>query len=197
MRLLVYNVRHSVELNNPPLLTITVYSSVITTLVYNDTNYLRGYDWVRLYLESLLATSATPQLKVAHVYWRYICWHSSCRGMRSSLFWVVMQLLSVIVIWRFWTAYQFHLQGLISSKRILLEMFGSCLITSAHNYQHTLCNKPEEQGPRLHSDGSLKSPLTEDFLLHPTTDEALHPTFLFHLFIQRLSALQWVSFSQI
>jgi hypothetical protein len=39
MRYLVYNVRYSVVPINSLLLTITLYPSVITTLVYNDTKY--------------------------------------------------------------------------------------------------------------------------------------------------------------
>jgi hypothetical protein len=39
MRNLVYSVRYSVVPINSSLLTITLYSSVITTLVYNDTKY--------------------------------------------------------------------------------------------------------------------------------------------------------------
>jgi hypothetical protein len=39
MRHLVYNVRYSAVPINSSLLTITLYSSVITTLVYNDTKY--------------------------------------------------------------------------------------------------------------------------------------------------------------
>jgi hypothetical protein len=38
-RHLIYNVRRSVVPNNSSLLTITLYSSVITRLVYNDTKY--------------------------------------------------------------------------------------------------------------------------------------------------------------
>ena len=41
-RHLVYNVRRSVVPNNPSLLTITLHFSVITRLVYNDTNILFG-----------------------------------------------------------------------------------------------------------------------------------------------------------
>jgi hypothetical protein len=37
MRHLVYNIRHSVVSFNSSLLTVTIYSWVITTLVYNDT----------------------------------------------------------------------------------------------------------------------------------------------------------------
>jgi hypothetical protein len=39
MRHLAYTVRYSVVQMNSSLLTITLYSLVITTLVYNDTNY--------------------------------------------------------------------------------------------------------------------------------------------------------------
>jgi hypothetical protein len=39
MRRLVYNVRYSAVAINSSLLTTTLYSSVITTLVYNDTEY--------------------------------------------------------------------------------------------------------------------------------------------------------------
>jgi hypothetical protein len=38
-RHLVYSVRYSVVPINSALLTVTLYSSVITTLVYNDTKY--------------------------------------------------------------------------------------------------------------------------------------------------------------
>jgi hypothetical protein len=44
MRHLVYSVRYSVVPINSSLLTITLYSSVITTLVYNDTKY-SGPSW--------------------------------------------------------------------------------------------------------------------------------------------------------
>jgi hypothetical protein len=37
MRYLAYNVRYSVIPVNSSLLTVTLYSSVITTVVYNDT----------------------------------------------------------------------------------------------------------------------------------------------------------------
>jgi len=39
MRYLVYNVTHPVVPTNLSMWTITLYSSVITTLVYNDTKY--------------------------------------------------------------------------------------------------------------------------------------------------------------
>jgi hypothetical protein len=39
MRNLVYNVRYSAVPINSWLLTVTLYFSVITTLVYNDTKY--------------------------------------------------------------------------------------------------------------------------------------------------------------
>jgi hypothetical protein len=43
-RHLVYNVRYSVVPINSSLLTITLYSSVITTLVYNNTKYCLFHD---------------------------------------------------------------------------------------------------------------------------------------------------------
>lgn len=89
-----------------------------------------------------LATSTTPQLKVVHVYWRYFCCHSSCRGIRSSIFWVVMQHMFVLFVRLFWRAYQLHLQGLSIPRKILLEILGGCLYAWANNYHHTLCNKP-------------------------------------------------------
>jgi len=76
----------------------------------------------------------------------------------------------VFLIRRFWVAYQLHLHRKSSSRRILLEILGGFLDTSANNYQHTLFNNAKEQGPRLHRGRSLKSTLTKDFILHPLTD---------------------------
>jgi hypothetical protein len=44
MRHLVYNVRYSVVPIDSSLLTITLYSSVITTLVYNDAKFSPLHD---------------------------------------------------------------------------------------------------------------------------------------------------------
>jgi hypothetical protein len=59
MRNLVYNVRYSVVQINSSLLTITLYSSVRETPVYNDTKYQSlswRYNRVRLYFNFYLTT---------------------------------------------------------------------------------------------------------------------------------------------
>jgi len=43
MRHLVYNVKYSVVLIIYSLLTITLYSSVVTAILYNDTKYLVNF----------------------------------------------------------------------------------------------------------------------------------------------------------
>jgi len=39
MQNLIYSIRYAVVRINSPLLTILLYSTVVTTLVYNDKNY--------------------------------------------------------------------------------------------------------------------------------------------------------------
>jgi len=48
------------------------------------------------------------------------------------------------------------LHNVISQAWYLKTVPSGCSETSVNNYQHTLRNNPEERGPHMHRDGSLK-----------------------------------------